>query len=105
MQEWKISCTPKRPCMHLTLHKNNLDKIDDLVDCISKGVRKVKKNPKSFVKGPQAILQLMNKLPTSIGLAAVQTCYHEFFQVANLEPLAKDAISAKEKTQPAAGAK
>ena len=77
-----------------------MERIDDLVDCISKGVKKVKKTPKSFVKGPQSILTLMNKLPASLGLAAVQTCYHEFFQLANLD-LAKDAPNSKEKSEAA----
>lgn len=104
MQEWKIACTPKRPCMHLTLHKNNMQKIDDLVDCISKGVKKVKKSPKSFINGPQAMLTLMNKLPASLAVAAVQTCYHEFFQLGNLEP-AKDPTGSKDKSQPTVPAK
>lgn len=83
--DWKITCTPKYPCLHLTLHPNNIRRLDHLIKTIADGVAAVRKDPKEWSKGPNTIMEMMRSLPPHLASKAMQHCYHQVFTIDNFE--------------------
>src|SRR3990167_3677452 len=94
--DWKITCTPKYPCLHLTLHPNNIRRLDHLIKTIADGVAAVRKDPVEWSKGPNTIMEKMRALPPHLASKAMQHCYHQVFTIDNFEAK-EEATSKKEK--------
>jgi len=84
-QGWKTACTPKYPCLHLTVHKNNMEYLDQFVESIRKGMEAVANNPKRYLKGPNKIMKDLAMVPSTVSAKAMQFCYHELFDIENLD--------------------
>jgi hypothetical protein len=83
--DWKLTGQPKYPSIHLTLHHNNKKQLDDLIDKVAKGAEAVRKDPKGYLVGPSRTLEVMSTLPESIAVELIQSCYHELFDIENLD--------------------
>ena len=93
-QGWSVFCTPKYPTMHLTLHANNIKNIDKMVDMLSRGVKEVLADSAKYAKGPNAIMNEMKWIPTSIANRGAKECYHELFNIDNLDEKPKTKVAA-----------
>jgi len=76
---------PKYPSILLTLHHGNKCQLDDLIGKIAKGAEAVRKDPKGYLVGPSRTLEVLNTLPESIAVELIQSCYHELFDIENLD--------------------
>lgn len=82
---WHLGCTPKYPTMHLTLHYNNMSKMDNFIKLLKEGVEAIRADKKAYLKGPTTVVKEITAIPPSIAVRASQFCYFEIFRISNLE--------------------
>lgn len=69
----------------MTVHQNNLKNVDHLVEQIANGIAAVKKDPSQWILGPNKLMGELSKVKPSVAAIGMQECYHEVFNIDNIE--------------------